>query len=98
MKYKMGEIKYFKPNYNEEIKGCWICQLVKYIEKSNRYLAIIHDIYAPYHYMKGFVNEDDLGDIRETFILSVTTLEDIKLNMTIKEVMKLQYINLYGKE
>lgn len=65
MKYKIGEIKYFKPNYNEEIKECWICQLVKYIEKSNRYLAIIHDIYAPYHYMKGGVKEEDLG---ETFI------------------------------
>lgn len=45
--------------------------------------------------MKGFVKEDDLGDIRETFILRVTTLEELKMIMTIKEVMKLQYIDLY---
>ena len=87
--------KYTFNQYKEETKECWICQLVKYIEKSNRYLVIIHDIYAPCHYMKGFVKEDDLGDIRETFILRVTTLEELKMIMTIKEVMKLQYIDLY---
>ena len=95
MKFKIGQILYFKPTYKEETKECWICQLVKYIEKSNRYLVIIHDIYAPCHYLKGFVKEDDLGDIRETFILRVTTLEELKMIMTIKEVMKLQYIDLY---
>ena len=45
--------------------------------------------------MKGFVKENDLGDIRDTFILNVTTLEKLKVNKNIKEVMKLQYIDLY---
>ena len=95
MKYEIDQILYFKPTYNEETKECWICQLVKYIEKSERYLAIIHDIYAPCHYMKGFVKEDDLGDIRETFVLNIVTLEELKMNMKIKEVIKLQYVDLY---
>ena len=95
MKYEIDQILYFKPKYNEETKECWICQLVKYIEKSERYLAIIHDIYAPCHYMKGFVKEDDLGDIRETFVLNIVTLEELKMNMKIKEVIKLQYFDLY---
>ena len=94
MKYKVGQVLYFKPTYKEATKECWICQIVKYMEK-NRYLAIIHDIYAPFHYMKGFVKEDDLGDIRETFVLNVITLEELKIHMTIKEVMKLQYVDLY---
>ena len=94
MKYKVGQVLYFKPTYKEATKECWICQIVKYMEK-NRYLAIIHDIYAPFHYMKGFVKEDDLGDIRETFVLNVVTLEELKMNMKIKEVMKLQYVDLY---
>lgn len=95
MKYKVGQILYFRPTYKEDIKECWICQIVKYIEKNNCYLTIINDIYAPCHYMKGFVKEDDLGDISETFVLGVATLEELKMNMTIKEVMKLQYIDLY---
>ena len=45
--------------------------------------------------MKGFVKEDDLGDIWETFILTVVTLEELKMNMKNKEVMKLQYVDLY---
>lgn len=94
MKYKVGQVLYFKPTYKEATKECWICQIVKYMEK-NRYLAIIHDIYAPFHYMKGFVKEDDLGDIRETFVLNVVTLEELKINMKIKEVIKLQYVDLY---
>lgn len=94
MKYKVGQVLYFKPTYKEATKECWICQIVKYMEK-NRYLAIIHDIYAPFHYMKGFVKEDDLGDIRETFVLNVVTLEELKMNMKIKEVIKLQYVDLY---
>ncbi|MBO5179370.1 MAG: hypothetical protein J6B87_03395 [Clostridia bacterium] len=95
MKYEIDQILYFKPTYNEETKECWICQTVKYIEKSDSYLAIFHDIYAPCHYMKGFVKENDLGDIRETFVLNVITLEELKIHMTIKEVMKLQYVDLY---
>ena len=94
MKYKVGQVLYFKPTYKEATKECWICQIVKYMEK-NRYLAIIHDIYAPFHYMKGFVKEDDLGDIRETVVLNVVTLEELKINMKIKEVIKLQYVDLY---
>ena len=94
MKYKVGQVLYFKPTYKEATKECWICQIVKYMEK-NRYLAIIHDIYAPFHYMKGFVKEDDLGDIRETFVLNVVTLEELKMNMKIKEGIKLQYVDLY---
>ena len=94
MKYKVGQVLYFKPTYKEATNECWICQIVKYMEK-NRYLAIIHDIYAPFHYMKGFVKEDDLGDIRETFVLNVVTLEELKMNMKIKEVIKLQYVDLY---
>jgi len=35
------------------------------------------------------------GNIRETFILNVATLEELKMNMKIKEVMKLQYVDLY---
>ena len=65
------------------------------MKKSNRYLVIIQDIYATCHYMKGFVKENDLGDIRDTFLLNVTTLEKLKVNKNIKEVMKLQYIDLY---
>ena len=95
MKYKVGQVLYFKPTYKESTKEWWICQIVKYMKKSNRYLVIIQDIYAPCHYMKGFVKENDLGDIRDTFILNVTTLEKLKVNKNIKEVMKLQYIDLY---
>lgn len=94
MKYKVGQILYFRPTYKEATKECWICQIVKYMEK-NRYLAIVHDIYAPCHYMKGFVKEDDLGDISETFVLSITTLEELTIKKTVKEVMKLQYVDLY---
>ena len=95
MKYKVGQVLYFKPTYKESTKECWICQIVKYMKKSNRYLVIIQDIYATFHYMKGFVKENDLGDIRDTFLLNVTTLEKLKVNKNIKEVMKLQYIDLY---
>lgn len=35
------------------------------------------------------------GNIRETFILTVATLEELKMNMKIKKVMKLQYVDLY---
>lgn len=35
------------------------------------------------------------GNIRETFILTVATLGELKMNMKIKEVMKLQYVDLY---
>ena len=60
MKYKVGQVLYFKPTYKEVTKECWICQIVKYIENNKKYLVIVHDIYAPCHYMKGFVKEVDL--------------------------------------
>ena len=34
MKYSKDEILYFKPSYNEQIKYCRICQIVKYLENT----------------------------------------------------------------
>ena len=95
MKYQKNQILYFKPNYEEINRCCWVCQIVIYIEKSNRYLVVLQDIYAPFHYLKSFVYEQDLGDISKTFVLDVVDLDDLKLNLTLKEVMKLQYYDLY---
>lgn len=59
MKYSKDKILYFKPSYNEKIKYCRVCQIVKYLEKTNQYLVIASDIYCPYHYCRCFIYEED---------------------------------------
>ena len=97
MKFQKDQILYFKPSYKLKTKECWICQIVKYIENSNRYLVILQDIYAPFHYLRSYVLEDDLGDINETFVLNEMQLDELKLHFTLKEVYKLHDVDLYNK-
>ena len=96
MKHKINQIMYFKPNYSLAKKVCWVCQIIKYMN-NNRYLLLIQDIFSPFHYYKAFANEDDLGDIKETFVLEFVSLEDLSLNLSIEKVMKLRFVDLYSK-
>ena len=95
MKYDVGTILYFKPKYVEFTKECWVCQVVKYHEESNKYLVILSDIYSPCHYYKSFISENDLGDIHDTFVLNEVSYDSLIINLSIKEVMKLRFIDLY---
>lgn len=61
-------------------------------------MVIVHNLYAPFHYSKAIVRESDLDQIENTFILNEVKLEDLKLDMSIKEVMKLKFIDLYNNE
>ena len=95
MKYSKDEILYFKPSYNEQLKYCRICQIVKYIENTKQYLVIASDIYCPWHYCKCFVYEEDLDDISNAFVVNETNMGDLYINMSLDEVMKLQYYDIY---
>lgn len=97
MKYNKDEILYFKPSYSLEIKHCRICQIVKYLEKTNQYLVITSDIYCPYHYNKSLIYEDDLGNINDTFVIDEVSLESLYLNLPINDVLKLQFYDLYSE-
>lgn len=97
MKYVKDQILYFKPSYSLEIKYCRICQIVKYFEKSRQYLVITHDIYCPCHYNKSYVYEDDLDNIENTFIIEEAILENLYINLSLKDVMKLNFYDLYDE-
>lgn len=95
MKYSKDEILYFKPSYNEEIKYCRICQVVKYLENTKQYLVILSDIYCPCHYCRCLIYEKDLDNIENTFLVNEIKLSDLFINLSLDEVMKLQYYNIY---
>ena len=76
MKYSKDEILYFKPSYNEQIKYCRICQIVKYLEDTKQYLVIASDIYCPYHYCKCVIYEEDLDNIENTFLVNETNINN----------------------
>lgn len=97
MKYNINDILFFKPSYSIKIKHCRICQVVKFFNNTNRYLVIVQDIYAPYHYIKSFVKECDLDIIDNTFVVNETNLDNLRINMDIKTVMKLKYYDLYSE-
>ena len=97
MKYSKGMILYFKPIYSLDKKICLTCQIVKYLENTKQYLVITQDIYAPGHYYKSYVYEDDLGDIQETFIANAITNKSLYINLNISEVLKLPFMGLYKK-
>ncbi len=95
MKYSKGTILYFKPSYNEQIKYCRICQIVKYFKNTKQYLVITSDIYCPEHYCKCIIYEDDLGNIRNTFLVNETVIENLYVNLSLNDVIKLQYYDIY---
>ena len=95
MKYRKDEILYFKPSYSEQNKYCRICQIVKYLENKRQYLAIVSDIYCPFHYCKCFIYEEDLGNIQDTFLINEITIEKLYIKLSLDEVMKLQYYDIY---
>ena len=95
MKYSIGEILYFKPSYNEQIKYCRICQIVKFLEDKNQYLVIASDIYCPYHYCKCFIREEDLDYINNTFLVKEVTPSNLFVNLSIEEVIKLPFYDIY---
>lgn len=95
MKYSKDQILYFKPSYNEKNKYCRICQIVKYIENTKQYLVIVSDIYCPWHYCKCFIYEEDLGNIENTFLINENNINDLYINLSIDEVMNLQYYDIY---
>lgn len=95
MKYNKDEILYFKPSYNKQIKYCLVCQIVKYLESKKQYLVIASDIYSPYHFCKCFIYEKDLDDIRNTFLANEINIDNLYNNLSLDEVMKLQYYDAY---
>lgn len=97
MKYNINDILFFIPSYSIKIKHCRICQVVKLLEKTNRYLVIVQDIYAPYHYIKSFVKECDLDIIENSFVVNEMNLDNLRINIDIEDVMKLKYYDLYSE-
>lgn len=95
MKYNINDILYFKPSYSAKIKHCRICQIIKFLKNDNKYLVIVQDAYAPCHYLKSFVKECDLDFIENTFVFNEISINKLRINMDIKEVMKLKYYDLY---
>lgn len=95
MKYSQDEILYFKPSYNEKIKYCRICQIVKYLEDIKQYLVIASDIYCPCHYCKCYISEEDLDNIEKTFLINETNLNNLYIKLSLDDVMKLQYYDIY---
>lgn len=95
MKYNKDEILYFKPSYNDEIKYCRICQIVKYLENTKQYLVIASDIYCPWHYCKCIIYEEDLDNIENTFLVNETNINNLYINLSLNDVMKLQYYDIY---
>lgn len=95
MKYNKDTILFFKPIYSIDKKICITCQIVKYLENTKQYLAITQDIYSPGHYYKSYVYEDDLGDIKETFVINEITNKSLYINLKNNEVLKLPFMDLY---
>lgn len=68
MKFKYGDIVYFKPAYYPELPGRFLMQIIRFDANSDAYLAVRFDEYypiAPDHFWRTYVEEEDIGFISE---------------------------------
>lgn len=46
MKYKIGELTFFKITYSEKHRSCHLCEIVKEYPESKKYLVLCYDYYV----------------------------------------------------
>ncbi|MDR1697550.1 MAG: hypothetical protein LBR37_01355 [Erysipelotrichaceae bacterium] len=71
MKFKYGDIVYFKPIYDEDFLNITVSvfQVIHFDQKKDAYLVVGFDPYSPTaddHFWRTYIREDDLEPIKES--------------------------------